>query len=149
LIERRRPQEQTRPGAPFFCGFSLSLQSRLQCDPGQLAAEPDGRRFADGQDLTVGGRVGDRLELVGHGQGLLKQNRFQFRPRYEHPFHVCCLLECRESYRHTSSGLELPELRSTPPDRVGVSKVGRKSDTKGVVDGSDGNSDRETKDAPP
>ena len=42
----------------------LPLQGRLQHDAGQLAAEPYGGQFANGQNLAVGGLVGDGLQVA-------------------------------------------------------------------------------------
>ena len=65
----------------------LAVEGRFQSDAGQLATGAEGGQLGDGEDLAIGGGVGDDLQFVGHGHGLFQKDRFQLGPGRERPLH--------------------------------------------------------------
>jgi len=65
----------------------LTLEGGLQGDPGQLATGAEGGQLGDGQELAIGGGIGDHLQFASHGQGLLDEDRLQLGPHLDRSRH--------------------------------------------------------------
>jgi hypothetical protein len=61
----------------FFDGGSLGLQRKLHGPASEFLGGRDGGGFDAGEDLSVGGGVGNLLQLAGQEEGLFEDEGFQ------------------------------------------------------------------------
>ena len=65
------PQGHPSRAPLFLQALRLGIEHILQPVAGEAAAALDGGQLDDGQDMAIGGGIGQVLQFADHGEGLL------------------------------------------------------------------------------